>query len=250
MTFSQDLILELKNEVKNKESQREAILGQLSIVDAYIDKIDDLITKIDFDIPPLLNQINSAIREVEIAYENRIAIGCSSDLVWEQDDNNYDFYGIRFDNYTFWEVKKDASTRQSLPLYGLKYYRKPLNRDYGTNVIKEFNGNIAVLTNSISVTSVGGTDGIILGDTITDNLNSPSAFTIANLPTVIGFGTTALTSYNKTITGSISLGSTIFNHTGIGTTGDVAIGNIFYEMELQIQIQRLLDLEHLYLPLK
>lgn len=228
MTFSKDLILELKQEVKNKEEQRTAILEQLTIVDAYIDKIDDLISKIDFDIPPLLNEINNAIRNVEVAYSNRIAIGCSSDLVWEEDTNNYNFYGLSFENYRFWEVKKDSTTRQSLPLYGLKYYRKPLDRDYGTNVIKEFTGDIYTSTNILTVTSIGGTENINIGDVITDDLVSPSAFTVGNLPTVIGFGTTNVASYNKTITGSISTGSTIFSHTGIGTTGDVSVGNIFY----------------------
>ena len=61
--------------------------------------------------------------------------------------------------------------------YGYKYYRKPINRDYGSNLITNFNGSVVAGSSTITALhyefdSVSGQDGleIRVGDEITDGV--------------------------------------------------------------------------------
>jgi hypothetical protein len=224
MSISRDIISELQTELASKEAQRESILDQLSLIDASIDNYDILIQNIDKDIPPLLDEINAAIDLVKTAYDNRISIGCSSDLSWQIDEIKNPYFSGITSTYT---VIKDSSTKIEMPYYGLKYYRKPLNRDYGANIITEIQGSINYGSNIFGIVSIAGTVGILTGDIIVDNIDNPIVFTSGNLPKVIGFGITSNIGVSTTIYGNISSGSTVFAHTGLGNTLSISIGDYF-----------------------
>ena len=151
-----------------------------------------------------------------------LADGCRNDLKWESRSNYTNFRSGS--SYTTYKCVKN-DTRVQKNYYGQKYYRKPINRDFGSNLITELTGNIGVGTTVMAVVSPGGVDGIVLGDTVTDNLDAPEVFTIGDLPTVVGFGSTSTVGFTTTLVGNIGLGSDRFVNVGIGTTLAAPIGS-------------------------
>jgi hypothetical protein len=223
MTLQQDIIEGLQQRLKYAKESRSAILDQVKLKDVSIDKIDVLIGNIDKKISPLLKNINDKIDELKSAYDARIANGCRNDLRWEIVASNTNFRTST--SYTTYKCVKDSSLRQQKNYYGQKYYRKPLNRDFGSNLITELTGNIGVSSNILAVVSAGGTEGINIGDTVTDNLDAPEIFLLGQLPTVVGFVSTSTVGFTTTLVGNIGVGSDRFVNVGIGTTLAAPIGS-------------------------
>lgn len=222
MTFKDDILEELRQKLKYATDARDAILDQIKLKDVQIDKIDVLIGNIDKKISPLLKEINDAIDDLKAAYDARISDGCRSDLRWEVESTNTNSRSGSF--YTTYRCVKN-NTRVQQNYYGQKYYRKPLNRDFGSSLITELTGNIGIGSTVLAVVSAGGTEGINIGDTVTDNLDGPEVFTIGDLPTVVGFGSTSTVGFTTTLVGNIGLGSDRFVNVGIGTTLAAPIGS-------------------------
>ena len=223
MTLKNDILEELKQKLKYARDARDAILDQIKLKDVQIDKIDVLVSKMDKKVAPLLKEVNDAIDNLKAAYDARIADGCRNDLKWEIQGTTTNFRSGS--SYTTYKCVKDPSLRRQKNYYGQKYYRKPINRDFGSNLITELTGNIGVGTTVMAVVSSGGVDGIVLGDTITDNLDAPEVFTIGDLPTVVGFGSTTTVGFTTTLVGNIGVGSDRFVNVGIGTTLAAPIGS-------------------------
>ena len=222
MTLKDDILEELRQKLKYATDARDAILDQIKLKDVQIDKIDVLIGNIDKKIPPLLKEINDAIDDLKAAYDARISDGCRSDLKWEVVATNTNFRSST--TYTTYKCVKN-DTRVQKNYYGQKYYRKPLNRDFGSSLITELTGNVGLGSTVLAVVSAGGTEGINIGDTVTDNLDAPEVFTIGDLPTVVGFGSTSTVGFTTTLVGNIGLGSDRFVNVGIGTTLAAPIGS-------------------------
>lgn len=223
MTLKNDILVELKQKLKYTRDSRDAILDQLKLKDVQIDKIDILIGNIDKQIPPLLKIVNDKIDELKAAYDARISNGCRNQLKWVLTETGTNFRsGNSYSTYT---CVKDPSLRQQKNYYGQKYYRKPINRDFGSNLIAEVTGNIGVGSDIIAVVSTGGTEGINIGDTVTDNLDAPEIFLLGQLPTVVGFGSTSTVGFTTTLVGNIGVGSDRFVNVGIGTTLAAPIGS-------------------------
>jgi hypothetical protein len=223
-----DVILNNANynyELKNR--QLESLLDSLSLLDVSIDKTDEVIQKLDKKSLPLIQEINDAINLVKNRYDSQINVGCKSNLIWRYlgSSTRYNPITMLEEVFTYYKVVKDSSDRITTPYYGIKYYRKPVNRDYGFTIVSEVQGSISAGSSTLGIVSIGGTIGIKTGDEVTDNLVSPQAFLIGNLPTVVGFGTTNIIGLTTTVSGNVSLGSSIIALTGIGTTGDIYIGN-------------------------
>ena len=219
------IIADHQTELDRKLAEVEMLKDQLIIMDVKIDRFDTLIQNIDKEIIPLVDEINVAIASVKTAYDARIAAGCKSDLYWEQiGTKSYGFGGFYFGD-TIYECKKNPNVKTDYGKYGAKYYRRPQNQDYGANIVKEFLGNISIGSSSLAILSSDGTSNLQVGDTITDNVDNPTVFSSANLPSIVGFGTTAIVASSTQFSGSISVGSTIIAHTGIGTTGNINVGD-------------------------
>ena len=223
------IIADHQTELDRKLAEVEMLKDQLTIMDVKIDRFDILIQNIDREIIPLVEEINVAIESVKTAYDARITAGCKSDLYWELIGKKvYSFFGDIFTDAPYeliYQCKKNPNVRIDYGYYGAKYYRKPQNQDYGANIVKEFLGTISVGSTSLAILSNDGTSNLQVGDTITDNVDNPTVFSSANLPSIVGFGTTAIVGTSTQFSGTISYGSTIIAHTGIGTTGNVNVGD-------------------------
>ena len=240
---------DLRDDFDAMDNQVTQMLEQLTIVDARIDEYDKLINKVDKKMPPLINEINSSLDDVADAYKARIAAGCKSDLAWvllETKKGNKATAGQ--DTYVY-QVAKDPATRQQLNYYGVKYYRRPKNREYGANLVDQIdNANIDPLTTVLVVfdddagdlIGIASTDGIEysdsgspatikLGDFITDDLDDPQIFATGNLPTVVGLGTTSYPKERGNITGMTTSGtSKFYENRAVGLASDFKVGDVLY----------------------
>jgi len=228
MSNSSDIIAEYKLEVIRKKQQLNNLLDQLALIDLKLDKYDRIIRPIDKNTLPLSDEVNDAVESVKAAYEARIASGCKTDLKWVQLDNNGPF-PFDINQFQIWEVQKNSDTYDYKPKVGLKYYKKPLDRDYGSRLVAEFYANVSAGSTVIAIANESGNPTTIppeikINDTISDDIDNPLIFSLGNLPEVVGFGTTTSVGIVTTLVGGISVGSTIFNHFGSGSLTGVSTG--------------------------
>lgn len=235
---SKNIIQSLKDEKQQKIAQREGTNDILLLTDVTIDGYDNLIVNMDKPLPGLIQEINTSITNVKNAYDIRIQDQCLSNLIWVLTGTSRRFTtggkgspGTLV-TYQYWQVQKDPSQYRQINYYGAKYYKRPHNRDYGANIVKEISdGSVGIGSTFIIVfdTTATALENIQVGDTITDDLENPTIFQIGNLPEVVGFGSQAVVGFSTTFGADISVGSTILKHTGVGivtvgiSTGDQII---------------------------
>lgn len=232
--ISTHFIPDLEEELEFRRQEKEQLLDQLALYDVRIDRYDAIIENMDRSILPLINEINVAISSVKSAYDARIAAGCKSDLVWTETARRSfrlpGYYGgglgtsITQVTYT---VTKNPAVRTDYGKWGAKYYRRPKNQDYGSNIVVEFFGSIGVGNTNLAIVNAGyaSTSEINIGDTITDDIDLPTVFGVDDLPSVVSFGTSSLVIDSVEFGGTVTLGSTFVAHTGVGTTGNITVGN-------------------------
>lgn len=221
--LSTHFIAEQQEELDYKIAEVQMIKDQLTLMDVRIDRYDTIISNIDQQIIPLIDEINVAISSVKTAYDNRIAAKCKNNLYWELTSTQS--YGGRYAvSETVYICKKNPSVGINSGYYGAKYYRRPQNQDYGSNIVREFLGTIGSGSTVLAVFGIIGTQNISVGDQITDNIDKPTIFPI-NLPTIVGFGTTSIAGVTTNFGGSVSSGSTIIANVGVGTTIGINIGD-------------------------
>ena len=240
-----------KNIEKRLRDQSTQIKGQvnqleelLAIKDAILDEYDELIEKCDKKNYPLIQDINTKIKAVADAYKARISAGCLSDLTWVlQESKTLTSKAFQGDIETeTWKVEKDPAQRVQLNRYGLKYYRYPKDRDYGSNVTAEIETanidqftTVLVIFDSDTQYEQDGTStllkGVKNGDFVTDNLDEPQIFTTGNLPVVVGLGTTSYPGIRSTFTGfCTSVDNKIYSDAVQGTVLDYAqVGDFIYD---------------------
>lgn len=240
---SQEVIEELELELERKIREREAILDELSLLDLQLDKYDVLIKEIDKEAFSAVSVLNNAIFNVKSAYDARIDSGVRTNLVWElQAQVNTTPFGVGTATTSIQTYKAvvNEATQVTKNLYGLKYTQKPANRDYGSNFIADFNGNISAgstimavlpgtaIENNLSAFSDGDLTTSELtakiGDTVVDDLEEPVFFTSNNLPTIVGFGQTDIVGIFTSVVGGIATGSNVFAHFGAGDFSLISVG--------------------------
>ena len=233
MSNSSEIVEEYKLDIARKKQQLNNLLDQLALIDLKLDKYDGLIRPIDQSTLSLSNQVNTTVDSVQAAYEERISAGCRTDLKWVLVDTItqlIDEGGAPIAREVeIWEVQKNSDTYDFKPKVGLKYYKKPLDRDYGSTLVAEFYGNISAGSSVIAITDEEGNptitpSGIRIGDTISDDIDNPIIFSLGNLPEVVGFGTTTSVGVVTTLVGGISTGSNVFNNFGAGSLDGVEVG--------------------------
>jgi len=244
-----EIIVEnLEKKIKNKNNQRDQLLDQLQLIDVQIDAYDRLIMEIDAKVQPFLDPINTQINAVKAAYDARIAANCANSLKWvavawetrKQGGNDIQFITYECQRNALQTVTRQERMDGSIEIirtgvtdpativtgyYAYKFYRKPLNRDYGSNLVDVFTGSVSTGSTIIQVEqsefdATAGDDGLEfqIGDEITDSIESPTLYSLGSLPAIVGVGTTTTFSgITTTIQGSISVGSTILSLVGFGT---------------------------------
>jgi hypothetical protein len=222
--ISTNFIAEQQEELNYKIAEVQMLKDQLTLMDVRIDRYDAIISNIDKQIIPLVAEINDAIAGVKSAYDARISAGCKSDLYWELTSTKsyIEFLPIEEIVYT---CKKNPSVRIDEGFYGAKYYRRPQNQDYGSNIVREFAGTIGSGSTTLAVFGIIGTQNLLVGDNIVDNIDNPVVFSSANLPKIVGFGTTSIAGVTTDFGGYVSSGSTIIANVGVGTTIGINIGD-------------------------
>jgi len=224
--ISTNFVADLKEELEQRKAEAEMIKDQLKLYDVRIDQYDSIIENMDKSILPLVDQINVAISSVKTAYDNRISAGCKSDLIWVLSASNTYNVGLSSSYSTkTYVAKKNTAVQVNYSKYGVKYYRRPQNQDYGSNIVLEFVGSAGYGATNLAVTSAGSTNSIVLGDTITDSIDNPSLYNSANLPDVVGFGVSSIIKESVDFGGTVAFGSTIIVHTGIGSTVGINTGD-------------------------
>ena len=240
---------DLRDDFDAMDNQVNQMLEQLTIVDARIDEYDKLINKVDKKIPPLINEINASLDAVADAYKARIAAGCKNDLAWVLLEEKAGNKASAGEDTSVYQVQKDPATRQQLNYYGVKYYRRPKNREYGSNVVDQIdNGTVDSLTtvmvvfdddagdligiastDGIEYSSSGAASVIKIGDFLTDDLSDPTIFVTGNLPRVVGLGTTSYPAVRQNITGMTTSGtSKFYENRVVGLASDFKIGDVLY----------------------
>ena len=241
-----EIIVEnLEKKIKDKTNQREQLLDQLQLTDLQIDAYDRLIIEIDKKVQPFLDPINTQINAVKAAYDARIAAGCANSLkwvavAWGEDDDDDQLITYECQRNALQLVAKRERIDGSIEIvrtgvtdpgtivtgyYAYKFYRKPLNRDYGANLIDVFTGSVSTGSTILEVEQTefddsAGDDGLdfVIGDEITDSIESPTLFALGSLPAIVGVGSTATFSgITTTLQASISVGSTVLSLVGFGT---------------------------------
>jgi hypothetical protein len=231
MSNYQDIINDTKESLRLKKEELKAVKNMLLLSDAQIDKYDILIRNIDKSALPFIKEVNDSIEEVKAAYDARIAAGCRNSLSWELEKSKKvkGILGL-FEEYQLetFTVKNNPDTTESIPFVGIKYYQSPSDRDYGANIIAEFVGDVSYGSTGIVVTSEDGVPSDAqIGDVITDSVDSPSIFSISNLPNIVSIGTTQILGITTTLVGGISTGSTIFaSFEDVGVTTSINLGSI------------------------
>jgi hypothetical protein len=227
--LSTNFISDLQEELNQRTSEFEMLSDQLALLDVQIDRYDEIIENMDRSILPLIDEINVAISSVKTAYDNRVEIGCKSDLSWQETSRRtyISFMGGAAVTYTAitFTVLKNPSVREDYNYWGAKYYRRPQNQDYGANIVEEFTGSIGSGSSNLAVVSAGSTLNMLLGDIIVDNIDNPQIFSASNPPNITGFGVSTIISEVVDFGGTISFASTIIAHTGIGTTVGINTGD-------------------------
>jgi hypothetical protein len=216
-TITQELVDKLIRELEQKRKSRDVLLDQLGVLDAEIDLIDKLIKPLDEKIFNIFeDNINPKVLPVKEAYDARIAANCRSKIEWSKEQ--------LVDGTTIFKVVENLSVSSFTPYFGLKFFQKPMDREYGTKIKAEFIGSVEDGNTVIAVTDrMGVPKNIDIGNTITDSLDLPEIFSLGNLPKVIGFGTTSSIGIITTLIGGIEENSNIFHHFGLGDVGLVDI---------------------------
>ena len=222
--ISTNFIVEQQQELDYKITEVQTLKDQLTLMDVRIDRYDTIIGNIDKQIIPLIAEINVAISSVKTAYDARIDAGCKSDLYWELTSTK-SYIGFLPIEEIVYTCKKNPSVRVDEGFYGAKYYRRPQNQDYGSNIVREFLGTIGSGTSTLAVFGVNGTQNLLVGDNIVDNIDNPVVFSSVNLPKIVGFGTMSIAGVTTDFGGYVSSGSTIIANIGIGTTIGINIGD-------------------------
>ena len=240
MSVSQEILSEMREELKRKQKAREGVLDRLALVDIEIDQMDGIITNIDKEAVKITGIINQSINPVKDAYDARIAADCRTDLIWEKGEPYKQWVysgagdGATLTQVTFtpYEVKKNAATYDFEPFQGVKYYQNPSNRDYGASVIAEFSAYVSQGSTVVGIVTGGIPSGVQLNDTLVDSFDAPEVFTTGDLPEITGFGTTDIVGILTTLVCGIDTGSNILVNFGAGDISMVSAGMIILEPEV------------------
>lgn len=82
MSISTTIIVDLKNKIEELETSAVAFRDEIIKTDADKEKYDDAIAKLDRYCLTQIDNLNQTIEDVKTAYQERINVGCRTDMFW------------------------------------------------------------------------------------------------------------------------------------------------------------------------
>ncbi len=250
MSVVQRIIERLEEELESKEKQKVGVLDQLTLIDVQIDEVYDVVVNMDRDGAHNVERINDAVNKVKKAYTDRFNAGCRTNLIWELVDSytvtNSGQGGVQSsESFQVYEVvinggpdgcNGDDGVHGHTNYHGIKYWQRPMDRDYGSELISDFIGfiNSGDLAVGMDLGQFGdetpnAPGEIKVGNIITDDLSNPQVFQPGNLPEIVSIGTTQVIGISTSIIGGITTGSNTFYHFGGGDSSNLTTGMILLE---------------------
>lgn len=184
---------------------------------------DSFLVDVDNDVLYETSKVNDKILDVSNAYQDRINVGCRTDVFWRRISENAGIhtlvatqlslsgYGntlptVEYFNGSGFSVYPTNSTFgfQSENLYGIKYYDEPITKDVGDTFVSSFIGAINSGSDTVTIFSTVGSSttlGISTGQLVISSKSS----VLPSSSNIIGIGTTSL---DKSVLG-ITTGSTV-----------------------------------------
>jgi hypothetical protein len=178
--LSTELIADATEKIEQKYTNIEYFQDQVVIVDNEKSLYDQGIVTIDADLYNSIEDLNDSFIGVQSAYQDRINVGCRTDMFWRVVGITTDEYGLIVD-YTLTVTQltgigyssvgigtstvdflesSGSITQYSLDsifglqerkLYGLKYYDEPYAKDIGDTFVTSFIGTISLGSNKLTV---------------------------------------------------------------------------------------------------
>jgi hypothetical protein len=201
-----DLKAKLDGSYSAIEDSTEAIIETDATKGAY----DDIITSLDVDIFNEIQSVNSNIVDVASAYQDRINVGCRTDVFWRLTGTAGTTYtlvatqlslagyagtlpsveyfnGVGFVTYSNYSTF-GFSTESA---YGVKYYNEPVTEDFEDTFVTSFIGTISTGSNKLIALSVVGSSST-LGITTEQLVTSSKSGVLPSSSNIVGIGTTTL----------------------------------------------------------
>ena len=238
---------EINDKLKNETEGVTWLGDQIVLLDAEKEQWDAAIDKMDRPLVTEVDAVNQTLGEVRAAYQDRISVGCRTDMFWRVVDktgtpdnswdvictkisvNGYDALGATgLGTCLAWLVPSgtNATGIQSFPLnplntakigvtsdslYGIKYYNEPYTIDVGDTTVGQFIGTIGT-----------GSTVLTIMEPYADNLWD--SFEVGQLITcekdgVLSDASITIAGFSSAVTSLVGLTTTAYtSNLGVGVT--------------------------------
>lgn len=218
MTLSNKIKKDIEAKKQQKLDNVEYFKEQILITDALKEDYDSAIRSVDSDLVSDIDYVNSTIVGVQSAYQERVNVGCRTDLYWR-------LTGFSSPNYTLQVTKLsvvgygttnyvvDSSGGitsysadtilipgiESDNLHGIKYYDQPYIKDIGDTTIGSFVGIVGAASTVLSVVSTSSNELIQSFDVGNLIICSKNGVFAGTNNKIVGFGTTVISGISTVV---------------------------------------------------
>lgn len=189
MALSSSIIEDIQKKIEEKNTNISFFRDQILSVDAEKGEYDTAINILDSDLLSKIEEVNNTLYAVENAYQDRINVGCRTDLFWRSvgfstaglfsltnlftlrctklslsgyQRISYNLTGIGDTSYGSTLRIYDGTLSANYPLstkigwiednlHGIKYYDEPITKDIGDTKVTSFIGTIGTGTTVLTV---------------------------------------------------------------------------------------------------
>jgi len=214
----------IKKDIATKKQQKldgiEYFKEEILITDALKEDYDNAVISIDSDLLGDISATNDTLVGVQSAYQDRINVGCRTDLFWritgyDSGTGNYSLivdklssigYGssILFVD-TLGGITTYADGVVEIPgisgdnLHGIKYYNEPYLKDIGDTTIGSFIGIVGTASTVLAIMSQSSEELVSVFDIGNLVISSKNGVFSGSSNKIVGFGTTTITGFTTSI---------------------------------------------------
>jgi hypothetical protein len=238
---------DIAKKLKESRDGAQFFADQIVIIDAEKEIYDNAISIVDQSLSNQIGEVNKTLVDVQSAYQDRINVGCRTDLVWRVVGIDTSAFPTEYDievtkislggyagagatgigstlafsvvgtsgSYTTYPLDTTLGFQDD-NLHGIKYYNEPITKDIGDTTVASFIGTIGIGETILTMMIPADTDiqsDFSAGQLITCEKNGVFASTNN---TIVGIGTT-IADISKVVTG-IGTTQTLVPTIILGTT--------------------------------